>query len=324
MRQASMSQAPTVLSTFSGCGGSSLGYKLAGFDVRLAVEFDPHAAATYRANFSTPVIEGDIHAVTGKEVLRTTGLAKGELDVLDGSPPCQGFSVAGLRRMQDDRNNLFTEYVRLARELKPKVLVMENVPGLVTGKMKLIFVQMLKELKAAGYRVEARVLNAMYFGVPQKRWRVIFIGTRKDLKIAPTHPIGKDRVVPFSEAIRGLAVETESNIRGLALEIWKRTRPGRPFSDHHPKGHWFNSIKVHPGKPSPTITKTIFFGQAGIYHYRYPRLLTIPELKRVSSFPDEFRIDGKFEEQWARIGNAVPPLFMEKIARHVRETILQA
>ncbi len=320
-----MSTPVTVVSTFSGCGGSSLGYKQAGLKVLLAVEFDPHACETYLLNFpDTPLIEGDIHQVKGKDILRTTGLAKGELDILDGSPPCQGFSVAGLRRMQDERNNLFTEYVRLARSLKPKVLVMENVPGLVSGKMKLLFVEMLRELKASGYDVTARVLNAMYFGVPQSRRRVIFIGTRKDLKTQPTHPVGTDRVIPFAEAVRGLPVETKSNIKGLALEIWKKTRPGRPFSDNHPKGHWFNSIKVNPRRPAPTITKTIFFGQAGIYHYQYPRLLSIPELKRVSSFPDEFIIHGKFSEQWARIGNAVPPLFMEKIARHIRETILEA
>jgi DNA (cytosine-5)-methyltransferase 1 len=274
----------TVVSTFSGCGGSSLGYKQAGFQVLAAVEHDAHACATYRANFpNTALIDRDIHTVKGKEILKLVGLAKGELDVLDGSPPCQGFSVAGLRRMKDERNNLFTEYVRLARELKPRVLVIENVPGLVTGKMKLIFVDMLRELKAAGYDVSTRVLNAMYFGVPQSRWRVIFIGVRKDLKIKPTHPVGTDRVIPFAEAVSGLPAK----------------------------------------KPSPTITKTIFFGQSGIYHHKYPRLLSIPEVKRVSSFPDNFKLEGKFAEQWARIGNAVPPLFMQKIAEHVEDTILQ-
>jgi len=318
-----MSKQPTVISTFSGCGGSSLGYKLAGFNVLLAVEFDPHAAQTYRLNFlNTPLIEGDIHEVTGKDVLKRTGIGRGELDILDGSPPCQGFSVAGQRRMLDDRNNLFVEYVRLAKELKPRVLVMENVPGLVTGKMKLIFVAMLRELREAGYSVSARVLNAMYYGVPQSRNRVIFIGTRKDLRIEPSHPVGSDRVIPFMEAVNGLPVETTPNLKGLALELWKVTKPGRPFSDKHPKGHWFNAVKIDPRKPVPTVTKTCYFGQAGLYHHRYPRTLTIPELKRVASFPDEFRIEGKFTDQWARIGNAVPPLFMEKIALHVRNTVL--
>src|SRR3982750_1894139 len=100
----------TVVSTFSGCGGSSLGYKLAGLNVLMAVEFDSHAAQTYRNNFpNTPLFEGDIHNVTRKEISRLAGIGRGELDILDGSPPCQGFSIAGLRRMRDERNNLFTE-----------------------------------------------------------------------------------------------------------------------------------------------------------------------------------------------------------------------
>lgn len=319
-----MSEALTVVSTFSGCGGSSLGYKLAGLKVLLAVEFDWHAVETYRSNFDTPVLEQDIKTVTAKEIFQATGLTRGELDILDGSPPCQGFSVAGQRRMQDERNNLFTEYVRLVREMKPKVLVMENVPGLVSGKMKIVFAAMLRELKEAGYEVSARVLNAMYYGVPQSRRRVIFIGTRKDLKRSPSHPVGSERVIPFGEAVTGLPIDTSCQIKGLALEMWKLTKPGRPFADHHPKGHWFNAIKVHPGKPAPTITKTIYLGQAGTFHYRYPRMLTIPEVKRVASFPDDFQTAGSFANQWARIGNAVPPRFMEKIVRHIREVILEA
>ena len=94
------------------------------------------------------------------------GLEPGELDVLDGSPPCQGFSTAGRRNMEDGRNQLFKEYVRLLRGLRPKVLVMENVSGMVKGKMKLIFAEIMRELKASGYTVSARLMNAMYYGVP--------------------------------------------------------------------------------------------------------------------------------------------------------------
>ena len=108
-------------------------------------------------------------------------LKPGELDVLDGSPPCQGFSTAGKRRMDDGRNQLFREYVRLLRGLRPKVLVMENVSGMVKGKMKLIFAEIMRELKASGYKVSARLMNAMHFGVPQSRERMIFIGIREDL-----------------------------------------------------------------------------------------------------------------------------------------------
>jgi len=174
--------APTVVSLFAGCGGSSLGYSMAGFRELLAVEWDEHAVETFKANFpDVPVWQGDIAELTVEECLRLIGLQPGELDVLDGSPPCQGFSTAGRRKMDDGRNQLFQEYVRLLRGLRPKVLVMENVSGMVKGKMKLIFVEILKELKASGYKVSARLMNAMYFGVPQSRERMIFIGVREDL-----------------------------------------------------------------------------------------------------------------------------------------------
>jgi DNA (cytosine-5)-methyltransferase 1 len=174
--------APTVISLFVGCGGSSLGYSMAGYRELLAVEWDDHAVETFKFNFlDVTVWHGDIAELSVEECLRITNLKPGELDVLDGSPPCQGFSTAGKHRMDDGRNQLFREYVRLLRGLKLKVLVMENVSGMVKGRMKLIFAEILRELKASGYHVSARLMNAMYFGVPQCRERMIFIGVREDL-----------------------------------------------------------------------------------------------------------------------------------------------
>ena len=115
----------------------------------------------------------------------------GDLDILDGSPPCQGFSTAGKRNFDDGRNQLFREYVRLLEGLQPKALIMENVSGMVKGKMKLIFADILRALKGAGYRVSARLMNAMYFNVPQSRARMIFVGVREDLGTAPSHPLPK-------------------------------------------------------------------------------------------------------------------------------------
>jgi DNA (cytosine-5)-methyltransferase 1 len=174
--------APTVISLFAGCGGSSLGYSMAGFRELLAVEWDDHAVETFRLNFpDVPVWHGDIGKLSVEECLRIAKLKPGELDVLDGSPPCQGFSTAGKRRMEDGRNTLFREYVRLLRGLQPKVLIMENVSGMVKGRMKIIFVEILKELKASGYHVSVRLMNAMYYGVPQSRQRMIFVGVREDI-----------------------------------------------------------------------------------------------------------------------------------------------
>lgn len=173
--------APTVISTFAGCGGSSLGYSMAGFRELLAVEWDQNAADTFRLNFpEVPLYHGDIARLSVEDTLRRTGLKPGELDVFDGSPPCQGFSTAGKRDFGDGRNQLFREYVRLLRGLQPKVFVMENVSGMVKGGMKLIFAEILRELKASGYAVKARLLNAMFFDVPQSRERMIFVGVRND------------------------------------------------------------------------------------------------------------------------------------------------
>ena len=172
--------APTVISTFAGAGGSSLGYSMAGYRELLAVEWDNNAVETFRLNFpGVPVYHGDIAKLSVADCLKLAGLTgPRQLDVLDGSPPCQGFSTAGKRDFRDDRNQLFREYVRLLRGLQPKVFVMENVSGMVKGKMKLIFADILRELKASGYVVSARLLNAMWFGVPQSRERMIFIGVR--------------------------------------------------------------------------------------------------------------------------------------------------
>ncbi|MCE3236121.1 MAG: cytosine methyltransferase [Vampirovibrio sp.] len=133
------SDIPKVISLFAGCGGSSLGYKLAGCEVLAAVEYDKNAAAVYRENFEgTRLYEADITLLDPESVLADLNLKPGKLDILDGSPHCQGFSMAGKRRMNDPRNRLFEEYVRFLKIMRPRAFVMENVPGLVIGNMRSI------------------------------------------------------------------------------------------------------------------------------------------------------------------------------------------
>lgn len=318
-----MSSQFNVVSLFSGCGGSSLGYQMAGGKVLFAVEWDNNAVETYKLNFpDTDIYHGDIAKLSVNEILERTGLKPGELDILDGSPPCQGFSTAGKRIVEDPRNSLFKEYIRILRGLKPKVLVMENVSGMVKGKMKLVFAEILRELKLSGYVVKARLMNTMYYGVPQSRQRMIFIGVRNDLSINPSHPKPQSRPVP-SLIIEGIDPSKKPTLNELGVSIWIKAKPGEIFSKYHPKGHWFNSVKLNPNKPSPTISKTVMeCGASGIYHFDYPRVLTINELKKLASYPDDFQFIGKFKEQWARIGNSVPPLFMKAIAEHIRDNIL--
>jgi DNA (cytosine-5)-methyltransferase 1 len=189
-----------VVSLFSGCGGSSLGYRMAGFKVVWANEFIPAARETYLANFPDTVVDGrDIRTVTGAEILTATGLAAGELDILDGSPPCASFSMAGKRQHHWGKvkkysettqrtDDLFFEYIRLLRELRPRRFIAENVSGLVKGVGKGFFLEIFAGLKAAGYRVESRLLDAQWLGVPQARQRIFFVGVRNDVDGAPGFP----------------------------------------------------------------------------------------------------------------------------------------
>jgi len=189
-----------VVSTFSGCGGSCLGFKMAGFKVLWANEFIPAAQDTYRANHKGTILDTrDIRKVQASEILDAIGLSKGQLDVFEGSPPCASFSTAGKReagwgkvkKYSDSyqrTDDLFFEYARLLNDLQPKVFIAENVSGLVKGTAKGYFLLILKALKECGYDVSAKVLDAQWLGVPQARQRLIFIGVREDLGIKPIHP----------------------------------------------------------------------------------------------------------------------------------------
>jgi len=190
-----------AVSTFSGGGGSSLGYRMAGFRVLWASEFIDAARETYNANKAPhTVVDGrDIRQVQPEEILSAIGLAPGELDLFDGSPPCASFSTAGKRakgwgkvKAYSDKaqrtDDLFFEYARLLRGLQPKTFVAENVSGLVKGVAKGYFIEIMRELKSCGYRVACKVLDAQWLGVPQSRQRTIFVGVRDDLGLEPAHP----------------------------------------------------------------------------------------------------------------------------------------
>ena len=314
--------APTVISTFAGCGGSSLGYSMAGYRELLAVEWDQNAVDTFRLNFpEVPVYHGDIAKLSVDEVLKTTGLAPGQLDVFDGSPPCQGFSTAGKRQMDDERNQLFREYVRLLKGLQPRVFVMENVSGMVKGKMKLIFVEILRELKAAGYRVSARLLNAMYFHVPQSRERMIFIGVREDLGVEPSHPRAQGRPVTVREATEGLSQVSVRVMSSRARQLWQKIPRGRNGTVASGPNKDFSLFKVNPLDACPTIRKEQTTGN-GLMHWDEARWLSMEEMARIGSFPDRYRWISP-ESAVNRIGNSVPPLFMRAIAQHIRAEILE-
>lgn len=221
-----------VVSTFAGGGGSSLGYRMAGYRVLYANEFVDEARKTYQSNAApyTHVDGRDIRTVTAEDILKKIGLKPGELDVFDGSPPCSAFSTAGKREKSwgkaknysDDKvqvvEDLFFEYTRLLKGLQPKVFVAENVKGLTIGTAIGYFKLIHKALEDCGYVVEARVLNAKWLGVPQSRERTIFIGVRKDLAMQPVFPAPLPYFYTIRDAIPWIR-RFSSNID--FKQIWK-------------------------------------------------------------------------------------------------------
>jgi DNA (cytosine-5)-methyltransferase 1 len=240
-----------AVSTFSGCGGSSTGYRMAGFRMLWASEFVEAARETYRANAAAyTILDGrDVREVQPADILAATGLREGEIDLFDGSPPCAAFSTVGKRekgwgtaKKYSDTvqrsDDLFHEYARLVRGCQPRTFVAENVSGLVKGTAKGYFLEILRALKACGYRVEARVLDAQWLGVPQTRARLIFVGVREDLRDAdggPLMPAFPDPL-PYRHSIRD------------ALP-WI-TRAVHDTSGTFSKGDFTND-------PSPAITVTV-------------------------------------------------------------------
>ena len=232
-----------AISLFAGGGGSSLGYRMAGFRMRWANEFIDAAREVYEANAAPgTVVDGrDIRKVDPLAVLREIGLKPGELDLLDGSPPCSDFSSAGKRnegwgRVKKYSNkeqrvdDLFFEYVRFIRLMQPKVFVAENVAGLVKGVAKGYFIEIMRAMKACGYRVEAQLLDAQWLGVPQARERIIFQGVREDLGLAPAFPEPLPYRYSVRDAIPEIGVIRNGNGSSHSSNRGKKISSDKPIS----------------------------------------------------------------------------------------------
>jgi len=345
-----------AISTFSGCGGSSLGYKMAGFRVLWASEFIPAAQETYRANHPKTILDTrDIRQVKAEEILAAIGMKPGELDLLDGSPPCASFSTAGAREAgwgkvkkysdtTQRTDDLFFEFVRLVKGIQPKVFVAENVSGLVKGTAKGYFLEILAALKASGYRVTCRVLDAQWLGVPQQRQRTIFVGVRDDLNIDPVHPkplayrysvrdalpwiVSVEGANGFNghayqsstiQASRPLNVEAETDISRYAIGAeWDKLKIGEG------SGKYLNLKRTRIDGASHCISAMggESAGVASVCHPTEKRKFTIAELRRICAFPDDFILCGSYAQQWERLGRAVPPVMMSHVAATIRDRIL--
>ena len=221
----------TVASTFSDAGGSSLGYRMAGYRVLYANEFVELARDTYRANAAdhTIIDDSDILDLGPEDILSVIDLDAGELDLLDGSPPCASFSTAGKRHKYwgqakeysdtaQRTDDLFFEFARILNGIQPKTFVAENVSGLVNGTAKGYFKEIYVTLRACGYRVSAKLLSSQWLGVPQMRQRLIFVGIRNDLKLDPVHP----RPLPyFYSALEAIADVKNSDAQLKEVDLAK-------------------------------------------------------------------------------------------------------
>jgi DNA (cytosine-5)-methyltransferase 1 len=323
-------------SLFSGAGGSCLGMEMAGFDVRFASEFVASARATHAINFpSCPIDSRDVRELPPEDVLRATG----PIDLLAASPPCSAFSelvrkntsveerwgrtvaYSDTRQRTDD---LFSEFVRILRGTTPLAFVAENVRGLVLGKSKAHFAKIMGELRASGYRVSARLLDAQWLGVPQQRHRLIFVGFREDLGIEPTHPTPLARSISLREALVDLPPDPEAQAAasfvGYAIEAeWRKLSRGQRREDKY-----FGLWRAAWDRPTNAVTATTGkIGGASLAHPDVPRKFTVAELKRICSFPDDFALAGTYEQQVERLGRAVPPLMMRAVAEVVRDALLE-
>lgn len=333
----------TFIDLFSGCGGMSLGFEQAGFKSLLAVDIWQDALFTYKYNRpETNTLCADISQID-IELLKTQYLID-HVDLIIGGPPCQGFSLAGKRIVDDERNTLYKGFVRFVSIFRPKVFVMENVPNILSMGGGVIKDAIIAEFSELGYKVEYKVLLASEYGVPQNRRRAFFVGllngkTFKFPLALTTH------VVTSSEAISDLTEQSVDDGTEYAVPAQS------PYQEEIRRGSVgvFNHLaSVHNQKTIDTITLvpdggnykdlpielqgsrrvhiawtrlnsqrpsfTIDTGHNHHFHYKYNRVPTVRESARLQSFPDSFIFKGSKVSQLKQVGNAVPPLLARAIA----------
>jgi len=357
-----------VLSTFAGGGGSSTGYRLAGGKILAVNEFVPEAQNTYKENYpDTTIVPGDIKKLTGTFLMEQAGIKVSELDILDGSPPCSAFSMAGSVSHGEGRTHadafgktkkysdiegvenvedLFFEFLRVAKDIKPKVIIGENVAGLTMGEAKTYFHKIQNTFEAIGYLIVAKVLDSSYFGVPQSRKRCFFIGVREDvaekvginfMTMYQLYPDENNYRTTLDEAINDVVNEDKEELKYLFEKISPETAVGKTLMkmpkdpdkvltgmDYHVKGHHFNLKRSSLRKPCPTITAMgNLAGVAGTCHPTEDRKFTIKELKRIMSLPEDFKLTGKLNQKSERVGRMVPPLMMKALAESVYNKVLK-
>ncbi|MDQ0080990.1 DNA (cytosine-5)-methyltransferase 1 [Variovorax boronicumulans] len=335
----------TAVDLFSGCGGLSRGLKDAGFAVKAAVEIDGKAQVTYKLNHrDVHLYAEDIRSLDPAQVLKEIGLQPGDLDLLAGCPPCQGFSRLRTRNqrtfVKDDRNNLVADFLRFVEVMNPKTVMLENVPALGRDQR---FTKMRNKLGALGYKAVVEVLDAADYNVPQRRKRLIMLASRvHEPEIAPA----SDARVTVRDALKGIGAPSTTKdklhavpenrsqaVRDLIALIPKdggsRSDLGEEHQlECHKRAQGFYDVygRMAWDDVSPTITSGCHNPSKGRFlHPSYNRTITLREAAVLQGFPKSYKFDvshGK-ESIALMIGNALPPPFIAAHAGALRKGLLQ-
>ena len=346
-----------AVSLYTGVGGLDFGFEAAGFETAVAIDNDAAACKTLRLNRDWPVLEGDIHGFSSESILKAAGLRCGEADVLIGGPPCQPFSKSSYwvrgdsLRLDDPRADTLTAYLRVLRDLQPKAFLLENVTGLAyKGKDEglkhlLEGIAQINRETGASYSISWKALNAVNYGVPQTRERVFLIGSREGLEFsfpAPTHCSADDcglldNLEPHRTAWDALGDLPEHpnepflEIRGKWGDLLATIPEGNNYLWHTNRGggqplfgwrtrYWSFLLKLAKSAPSWTIQAQP--GSAiGPFHWNN-RKLSVREMCRIQTFPDDLLFDCGRTDAQRLLGNAVPSLVTEVLGREIRRQLL--
>jgi len=296
-----------IVSLFSGAGGLDFGFIKAGHKIVWANDIFSDAVATYKRNIGNHIVEDDIHNIKSDDIP--------DCDMVIGGFPCQGFSVANVKRNSGDiRNTLYKELLRVIMDKKPKYFLAENVKGILSLKKGAVFAMILKDFWEAGYNVKYKVLNSANFGVPQKRERVIIIGVRKDIPFSFEFPKethtekGENGTLKWVSVSDALSIYPDPDIPN---DIPNHTYSKYKLNFNGYIGH----RPLNPDKPAPTVTAR-GDDKGGVVILPHPngqRRMTCRELATVQSFPPDYFFCGNNSSIYRQIGNAVPV----KMAYHV-------
>lgn len=338
-----------AIDLFSGAGGLHIGFERAGYDIKLCIDNNDLVEKTHRRNFpNIPMINRDINCVPSEEI--KTYLKGESVDIVIGGPPCQGFSTIGKRvssdpekrTKKDPRNELVLTYAKLIRELRPKFIVMENVKGILTLQNGDYLKNVLRQLRDAGYNVDYKLINMADYGVPEIRERVIILGNRVGLPVEfpkPDHSDDPNDGLPMWEncwdAIKDLEkMDDNPDFNHVALKHTEKNieryklipEGGRLPEDALPpelyRKNFGNTFK-RLSRTRPALTM-VPGNDAFPIHPTLNRSLTVREAARIQTFPDSMFFEGNRRQQGHQVGNAVPPVFSEKLAKFLLQQIKKA